>query len=147
MRLFSEFVAHRETNEMRFFSVESNDGKSLESQAYRLINLYHKDLADSSRQQGEKDDDIHHDIIKKTSDHKRVIDSLAELFSRIYKLEKNPEKLKSSFFSDTIFEKVARYAKRKLGYHADDIGERLRVLDPTVLDHLYDIWRPGSWVF
>lgn len=121
------------------------DLKNLEKRVYKLIRNYKEMLLQSSKEQGEKDDNIHHDIIKKNEDHKSVLRNIAKLFSSVYDHEKGSEKLKPSFFSDTVFEKIARYAKKMLGYHADEIADVLRKINPDSLDDLFNIWRPGSW--
>lgn len=121
------------------------DLKDLEQRVYKLINNYREMLLISSKDQGETDDNIHHDIIKKDQEHKKLVKSIAKLFSSVHDHEKDSPKLKPSFFSDTVFEKIARYAKKMLGYHADEIADYLRQINPASLDDLFNIWRPGSW--
>lgn len=142
---FREFINQQEINESWFTKTPSILG-DLEKKTYDLINHYREVLIDLSKQSGEEDDDIHHDIIKKDQNHISIIRSIAQKFSKIYEIEKESPKLKSSFFSDTTFEKVARYAKRKLGYHADDIGDYLKKINLMSVDRLYNIWKPGSWI-
>lgn len=146
VKTFKEFLKNEEMNEIWSFNKSNSPLKELESKVYSLINAYRNMLIDSSRHGGEKDDDIHHDIISKNEDHKGVLLSIAKLFSKVHEIEKDSPNLKPSFFSDTAFERIARYAKSKLGYHADEIGEYLKTIDPVSLDHLYNIWRPGSWL-
>jgi hypothetical protein len=122
-----------------------NELKDLENKAYKSIDNYRKMLLIASKEQGETDNDIHHDIIKKNQEHKNLVEYIAGLFSKVHDYEKDSEKLKPSFFSDTFFEKIARYAKRMLGYHADEIADILRKINPASLDDLFNIWRPGSW--
>lgn len=117
-----------------------------EKTIYKMIDEYRSMLINSSQEDGETDDDIHHDIIKKNNDHKSLAISIASLFSSIHDAEKGSEKLKPSFFSDTVFEKIARYAKRKLGYHSDDIAAQLKKINTSASNDLYNIWQPGSWL-
>jgi len=152
MKSFKEFVLQKENNDVwtgaGTHPLSYGDGgslKFLEKKIYSLINRYRDSLVKTSMDAGEKDNDIHHDIIKKDKNHMETLDSIAQLFSSVYDLEKDSSKLKPSFFSDTVFEKVARYAKRKLGYHADDIGEHLKKMNPISAGSLYHIWTPGSW--
>lgn len=146
---FKEFVIQKEAAtlaEERPLANDKSSMKHLETRVYSLINQYRDSLVRASLEAGEKDDDIHHDIIRKSEAHKSILASIAELFSRVYDLEKGSSKLKPSFFSDTAFERIARYAKRKLGYHADDIGEHLKKINLASIDSLYHIWTPGSWI-
>ena len=152
IKTFKEFVSQKEIDEVWTWAGTEAlpyDGSTplsyLEKKIYGLINQYRESLVKASVEAGEKDDNIHHDIIQKDENHKGMLASLAELFSKVYEMEKGSPKLKPSFFSDTVFEKVARYAKRKLGYHADDIGEYLKKVNPASVDNLYHIWTPGSW--
>jgi len=149
---FKEFVIRREYNDAwgavgtHPLPYDSNTPlKHLEDKVYKLINYYRDYLVKASREGGEEDDDIHHDLIKKDDKHKSILSSIAELFSRVHDIEKGSPKLKPSFFSDSAFERIARYAKRKLGYHADDIGDYLKKINPLSVDDLYHIWTPGSW--
>jgi hypothetical protein len=145
IKTFKEFLDQRELGQAQTGEYGNSPLKHLEKKVFSLIDQYRESLIKASVEAGEKDDDIHHDIIRKNESHRGILASIAELFSRVYELEKGSTKLKPSFFSDTVFEKVARYAKRKLGYHADEIGEHLRKINPTSLDNLYNIWTPGSW--
>lgn len=120
--------------------------KHLENNIYGLINQYRDYLVRASKEGGEKDDNIHHDIIKKDEESKSMLNSIAQLFANVYDMEKGSPKLKPSFFSDTVFEKIARYARKVLGYHADDIGLQLRKINPESSGYLFDIWKPGSWL-
>jgi hypothetical protein len=119
--------------------------KDLERRIYKSINSYRDMLLDASKQQGDADDNIHHDVIRKDQEHRSIVKFIAQLFAQVYDYEKGSTKLKPSFFSDTVFEKVARHAKNKLGYHADEIADHLRQSNPASLEDLYNIWRPGSW--
>ena len=145
IKTFKEFLDQRELGQTQTGEYGNSPLKYLEKKVYSLIDQYRESLIKASVEAGEKDDNIHHDIIRKNESHRSILASIAELFSRVYELEKGSPNLKPSFFSDTVFEKVARYAKRKLGYHADEIGEHLRKINPTSLDNLYNIWTPGSW--
>lgn len=146
IKTFKEFLDQKDLDEVQTWAeTEVIPLKHLEKKVYILIDQYRTSLIKSSVEAGEKDDDIHHDIIKKNENHRSILASIAELFSKVYEIEKGSSKLKPSFFSDTVFEKVARYAKRKLGYHADEIGEYLKKINPESVGNLYHIWTPGSW--
>jgi hypothetical protein len=119
--------------------------KDIERRIYKSINSYRDMLLDASKKQGETDDNIHHDVIRKDQEHRSIVKFIAQLFAQVHDYEKGSTKLKPSFFSDTVFEKVARYAKNKLGHHADEIADYLRQSNPASLKDLYNIWRPGSW--
>lgn len=141
--LYNVLQDYKETKNESFFS--KNPMADKESAIYKLVDEYRSMLLNSSKEGGDTDDNIHHDIIKKNDDHKNITRSIAKLFSLIHDSEKDSDKLKPSFFSDTVFEKIARYAKRKLGYHADDIAAQLRKINPASIEDLYKIWQPGSW--
>ena len=137
---YPKFNENQEINEWPF-AKESGPKDDLEKKTYQLINHYKEKLVDASN-----DKDIQHSVVPISKEHRNLIKSIAELLSKIYNFEKGSPKLKPSFFSDTTFEKIARYAKKVLGYHADEIGLYLKKIDSESSSHLFHIWQPGSWL-
>lgn len=143
IKTFNEYVDKREFDEW-LLSQPKSAKRALEKNAYQLIDKYKEELENSSGTS--ERDDFRSIPIKYSSDHKGLIKRISELFSRVYELERGSDKLTPSFLSNTSFEKIARYAKRVLGHHADEIGTYLSQINRESSSYLFDIWRPGSWI-